>query len=146
MRDKTLEDFLDSADGMGKVLAHVRELRRLAGLYLEIAPAYLAEASRLVNYRSGIVIIHATNGATAAKLRQLAPTLADGFSRRGVECGGVEVRVRTGGLPARAGIPPTQKPLSGQTFQTLGRLRDSLPDSELRRAVDTLIRRSARRE
>ncbi|MDR0441087.1 MAG: DUF721 domain-containing protein [Candidatus Accumulibacter sp.] len=146
MRDRTLEDFLDSADGMGKVLAHVRELRRLAGLYLEITPAYLAEASRLVNFRSGIVIIHATNGATATKLRQLAPTLTDGFSRRGVACSGVEVRVRTGGFPARAGISSTRKPLSGQTFRTLGRLRDSLPDSELRRAVDTLIRRSARQE
>ncbi|MDR2112364.1 MAG: DciA family protein [Candidatus Accumulibacter sp.] len=145
MRDKTLENFLDSADGAGMVLAHARELLRLSGLYRQIAPAYLSEASRLVNYKSGTVIVHAANGATAAKLRQLATTLADGFSRRGVECGKVEVRVRAIEFQERP-ASPRQKPLSGRTFQTLGRLRDTLSDSELRQAVDSLIRRSARLE
>jgi hypothetical protein len=145
MRDKTLEDFLDSADGAGGVLAHARELRRLGRLYREIAPAYLSETSRLVNYKSGVVIIHAANGATATKLRQLTSTLADGFSRRGVECGGVDVKVRAGQLPART-RNAMRKPLSTRTFQTLGDLRDSLPDSELRQAVEVLIRRSAKRE
>lgn len=141
----TFEDFLDSADGAGGVLAHARRLLRLAHLYQEIAPAHLCQASRLVNYKSGIVVIHAANGATAAKLRQMTATLADGFSRRGVECSGVLVKVQApeSHAPAR---PPEQKPLSGQTFRTLGDLRDALPDSELRQAVDALIRRSARGE
>jgi hypothetical protein len=144
MHNKTLDDFLDSADGADKVLAHARELLRLSRLYQEIAPAYLAGASRLVNYKSETVIIHAANGATAAKLRQLASTLAAGFSRRGVACSGVEVKVRAAELPARA-PDPSHKPLSEETFQTLGHLRDALPDSELRQAVDTLIQRSAKR-
>jgi hypothetical protein len=143
MRNKTLDDFLDSADGADKVLAHGRELLRLARLYQEIAPAYLAEVSRLVNYKSETVIIHAANGAAAAKLRQLASTLADGFSRRGVACGGVEIKVRAAELPARA-PGPSLKPLSEQTFQALGQLRDTLPDTQLRQAVDTLIQRSAK--
>jgi hypothetical protein len=141
----TLENYLDSPDGASKVLAHARELRRLARLYREIAPAYLSGASRLVNYKSGTVIIHAANGAVATKLRQLAPTLADGFSRRGVECGGVEVKTRAGEFPTRA-LASTYKPLSVRTFHILDGLRDSLPDSELRQAVETLIRRSAKRE
>jgi hypothetical protein len=144
MYNKTLDDFLDAADGADKVLAHARELLRLSRLYQEIAPAYLAGASRLVNYKSETVIIHAANGATATKLRQLASTLADGFSRRGVACGGVEVKVRTAELPTRPQNPSSHKPLSEQTFQTLGHLRDALPDAELRQAVDTLIQRSAR--
>ncbi|MDR0578359.1 MAG: DUF721 domain-containing protein [Candidatus Accumulibacter sp.] len=142
MRDKPLEDFLDSPDGAGKVLAHARLLLRLSRLYREIAPAYLSEASRLVNYRPGTVVIHAANGAVAAKLRQLAPTLADGFSRRGIECAAVQVKVGVGELPARPGNS-RQKPLSRQAFQTLGGLREALPDSSLRQAVDTLIQRSA---
>jgi hypothetical protein len=144
LRDRTLEDFLDSADGADKVLPHARELLRLTRLYREIAPAYLSEASRLVNYKSRTVIIHAANGAAAAKLRQLAPTLSDGFSRRGVECRGVEVKVRVLESPTASRPMQAPKPLSGRTFQTLGNLRDSLPDSELRRAIDTLIQRSAR--
>jgi hypothetical protein len=145
MHDKTLEDYLDSPDGAGKVLAHARELHRLARLYREIAPAYLSAASRLVNYKSGTVIIHAANGAAAVKLRQLAPTLVAGFSRRGIECSGVDVKARAGEFPDQAKLP-MHKPLSVRAFHTLGGLRDSLPDSELRRAVDTLIQRSARQE
>jgi hypothetical protein len=144
MRDRTLEDYLDSPDGAGKVLAHVRQLLRLERLYRDIAPAYLSGMSRLVNYKSGTVLIHAGNGAAAAKLRQLAPTLIDGFSRRGVECHGVEIKVR--GAAAEPGNASarqkTRKPLSARTFRALGDLRDSLPDSELRQALDTLIRRS----
>ena len=141
----TLEDFLDSADGAGSVLAQARRLLRLACLYQEIAPAHLCQASRLVNYKSGTVVIHASNGATAAKLRQLASTLADGFAKRGVECSGVQVKVQAAEFRVQSS-PPMQKPLSGQAVQTLGDLRDSLPDSELRQAVDTLLRRSAKRE
>ena len=146
LRDRTLEDFLDSADGAGKVLQHARELLRLTRFYREIAPAYLSVASRLVNYKSGIMVIHAVNSATAAKLRQLAPTLSDGFSRRGVECRGMEVKVRVPEFPATSRPTQEPKPLSAQTFRTLGYLRDSLSDSGLRRALYTLIQRSAKRE
>jgi hypothetical protein len=147
MNNKTLDDFLDSADGAGAVLAHAKRLIELARLYQEIVPAYLRQSSRLVNYTSGSVVIHAANGATATKLRQLTSTLAEGFSRRGVECHEVRIKVRADELselsaPSRNS---TQKPLSGQTLQTLGDLRDSLPDSELRQAVETLIQRSARK-
>jgi hypothetical protein len=146
MRDKTLEDYLDSPNGAGKVLAHARQLLKLERLYRDIAPARLSGMSRLVNYKSGTVLVHAGNGAAAAKLRQLTPTLIDGFSRRGVECHGVEIRVRQ--LEMEPWDTPvrqkTLKPLSARTFQTLGGLRDALPDSELRRALDTLIQRSLR--
>ena len=71
----SLEDFLEAPDGAGKVLAHARLLLRLTRLYQTIAPAHLAAASHLANYKSGIVVIHATNGAVATKLKQLAPTL-----------------------------------------------------------------------
>jgi hypothetical protein len=142
MRDKTIGDFLDSPDGAGKVLSHARLLLRLERIYQQIAPAHLCQVSRLVNYRSGNIIVHAANGATAVKLRQMAVTLADGFSRRGIECCGIQVKVGMNEAPAPSEIS-RQKPLSAQTFQTLGGLRDALPDSPLRHAVDTLIRKSA---
>lgn len=145
MRDKTLEDFLDSPDGAGKLLSHARLLLRLARIYQQIVPAPLGQISRLVNYKSEKLVIHAANGATAAKLQQMAVTLADGFSRRGIACEGILVKVGMNELPALSGVS-RQKPLSAQTFQTLGGLRDTLPDSKLRHALDTLIQRSARAE
>ena len=91
---KSLENYLDTADGAGQVLAHARLLTKLAHLYQDIAPANLRQASRLANYKSGIIVIHADTGVLAAKLRQLAPTLAQGFLKRGFECTGVQVKVQ----------------------------------------------------
>ena len=90
---KTLENYLEATDCAEKILAHARLLIKLTHLYQKIAPAHLGQASTLANYKSGIIVIHATSGAVAAKLRQLAPTLADGFSKKGVECSGVQVKV-----------------------------------------------------
>ena len=137
----SLEDFLEAPDGASKVLAHARLLLRLTRLYQTIAPAHLAAASHLANYKSGIVVIHATNGAVATKLKQLAPTLADGFSRKGIECNGVQVKVqaRESGTQSRTSDP---KPLSSSASRSLSDLRDSLPESPLRTALQTLIERA----
>lgn len=139
----SLESYLDAADGAGKVLAHARLLMKLTHLYQEIAPPRLGQASSLANYKSGIIVIHAASGAIAAKLRQLAPTLADGFSIRGVECNGVQIKVQARKIDAQS-TASTKKPLTPRTSHTLERLRDTLPNSPLRAALETLLSRSAR--
>ena len=140
---KTLENYLQSDDGADKVLAHARLLINLARLYQEIAPPKLGQASRLVNYKSGIIVIHAANGALAAKLRQLAPTLTTGFSNRGFECNGVEVKVQVIEM-SKQSKTSTKKPLSLRTSGVLSGLRDSLPASPLRAALDSLLKRTAK--
>lgn len=137
----TLENYLEAPDGAGKILAHARLLMRLSALYQQIAPAYLADASHLANYKSGIVVVHADNGTIAAKLRQLGPTLADGFSRRGIECNGVQVRVQ-GDKIAHQSITSTPKPLTENTCDELRALHDNLPEGPLRTALDTLLDRA----
>lgn len=141
----SLEDFLEAADGAGKVMAHARLLVRLTQIYRKIVPAHLLPASTLANYKSGIIVILATNSAVATKLRQMAPTLADGFSKQGVECSGVQVKVQAVETGAQSRTS-TQKPLSGPSSRTLESLRDSLPDSPLREAVATLLARAPRKE
>lgn len=139
----SLESYLDAADGAGKVLAHARLLMKLTHLYQEIAPTHLGQASHLANYKSGIIVIHAASGAIAAKLRQMAPTLADGFSIRGVECNGVQIKVQARKINAQS-TASTKKPLTPRTSHTLESLRDTLPNSPLRTALETLLSRSAR--
>jgi hypothetical protein len=141
----TLENYLEAADGAGKVMAHARLLIKLTHLYQQIAPTHLGQASSLANYKSGIIVIHAVSGAVAAKLRQLAPTLVEGFSRRGIECNGVQVKVQARKINTQSRAS-TQKPLSSRTSRTLEDLRDSLPDSPLRAAVETLLTHAAKQE
>ncbi len=141
----SLENYLETADGAGKVMAHARLLVKLTHLYQEIAPTHLGQASSLANYKSGIIVIHAVSGAVAAKLRQLAPTLAEGFSKRGIECNGVQVKVQARKINTQSKAS-TLKPLSSRASRTLESLRDSLPDSPLRAALETLLTHSAKQE
>lgn len=142
---KSLENYLEATDGAGKVLAHARLLIKLANLYQKIAPAHLSQVSSLANYKSGIIVIHATNGAVAAKLRQLAPSLSDGFSKRGIECNGVQVKVQAPEINTQS-MTSTQKPLSIKTEQGLCELRDQLPQSPLRSALEKLLARALIKE
>lgn len=142
---KTLENFLEAADGAGKIMAHARLLMKLTRLYQEIVPAHLGKTSHLANIKSGIVVIHATSGAVAAKLRQMAPSLADGFAKRGIECNGVQVKVQARETGTQS-MTSTQKPLSTNASMTLESLRDSLPDSPLRAALEVLLTRSIKEE
>lgn len=139
----SLESYLEAANGAGRLLAHARLLVRLARLYQQIAPGHLSEASTLANFKSGIIVIHATSGAVAAKLRQLAPTLADGFRQQGIECSGLQVKVQAYKTIEQS-RSSTLKPLTPMACGAIGGLRDTLPESPLRSALDTLLRRSAR--
>ena len=142
---KSLDNYLETADGAGHVLTHAKLLMKLAGTYQRIVPVHLGQASRLANFKSGIVVILAASGAVAAKLKQMAPTLAERFRQSGVECNGVQVKVQACQI-ARQSTSSTLKPLSTTASRTIVDLRDTLPDSPLREALDHLLSRAARSE
>ena len=142
---KTLENYLEAAEGAGKVLAHAKLLMKLAHLYQEMAPTHLGQASCVANYRSGTIVIHAVSGAVAAKLRQMAPSLANEFSKQGAECTEVQIKVQATEIQRQL-RRSTQKPLSSRTSRELSCLASSLPTSSLRSALETLLARAAKKE
>lgn len=140
-----LNDYLADGEGAGRLLAHAASLRKLARIYADAAPEHLAQASRVANHKSGTVVIHADNGAVAAKLRQMAPTLAREFSNRGFECNGVQVKVQALEISDHS-RPPPYRPLPAVADRALADLAAGMADSPLRAAIETLLRRSARAE
>lgn len=140
-----LDSFLASSEGAGGLMAHARLLLRLSHLYARLAPAHLGQASHVANYKSGTVVIHADNGAVAVKLRQMAPSIAAEFSKKGVECNGVQVKVQAREIP-RQSSTSTQKPLPARAAGELSELAASLPDSPLRGALETLLARALIKE
>ena len=140
----SIKNYLDTAEGAGKLVVHARELVKLSKLYQKSVPAPLAQASRLVNYLSGTIIIHAENNAVATKLRQLVGTLADHFSEKGVECNGVRIKVQPNDLPTKFIKPARVKPISMAAAAQLDAFQKSLPDSRLREALHYLLEHSAR--
>jgi hypothetical protein len=141
----TLDRFLAAPDGAAKVMAHAQLLLRLEEIFRLVAPAQLVPASTVANFKSGILVIHAHNGAVAAKLRQLAPTLANELTQRGIDCRGLQIRAHAVQPPTPA-RNPQPRPLSAGSCERLAALRESLPASPLRQAVERLLARSARQE
>ena len=140
MTARSLQEHLDSGDSMARLAAHAQRLLQFQRL-LEVAlPEALRPHARVANFRLGKLRIHAANGAVAAKVRQLGPSLASDLSNKEAKVTQIEVRVQ-------AGIPPPpkekhQRPdLPGlKQKQGLTTLARSLPpDSRLQRALDRLL-------
>lgn len=141
----SLTTFLDAAEGTAGVLAHARLILRLSRRFEAIAPAGLARAARVANFKSGKVVIHAENGAVAVKLRQMSQRLCDELSKGGPECNVMEVKVQPRQTPFQS-MTSTLKPLSERTFGNLSATADRLPEGELRSALRHLLERAAREE
>lgn len=142
---RPLDNYLADTDGAGRLMAHAALLQKLARIYANTAPEHLGRASRVANFKSGTVVIHADNGAVAVKLRQMAPSLAREFSNRGVECSGVQVKVQALEILDHS-TAPTYRPLPARADRELGELAAGMRDSPLRAAIETLRRRSAKAE
>lgn len=143
----SLKHYLEAEDGAGKLMAHAHLLIQLRHAYQEITPTYLHQASVLANYKSAasdkVVVIHAHSGTVAAKLRQIAPRLVEGFCKRGFECSEVRVKVQAPQASLRQ-QDSRQKPLSANTYGALTQLRDALPDhSALAHSLSHLLARCA---
>lgn len=141
----SLATFLDAPDSAAKVMAHGRLILKLSRRFEAIAPAGLARAARVANYKSGKVVIHADNGAVATKIRQMSQRLCGELSKGGPECNVMEVKVQPRQFPYRS-IISTQKPLSGEACRTLEATASSLPEGRLKEALEHLLERSARQE
>lgn len=139
------EHYLNTDANASRVMAHARLLTRLAARFASVAPGGLGQAAHVANYRNGVLVIHAENGAVAAKLRQLSRRLCDRISFEGCECSDIEVKVQPGQLPFRS-TTSTLKPLSGKALGVLRERAESLPGGPLRAALDLLLARAAKSE
>ena len=139
------EQYLDSDANTSRLMAHARLLLKLSHRLAAIVPAGFRHAAHVANYRSGTVIIHAENGAVAAKLRQMSQRLCDELSSAKFKCSGMVIKVQPRQhSPRLAGSPP--KPLSARAAASLEAVRGDLPQGALKDALATLLARTARSE
>lgn len=142
---KAPEHYLDADAAVGRVMAHARLLLKLSSRFDELAPGSLRHAAHVANYKSGKIVIHAENGAVAAKLRQLSRRLCGELSLEGVECNEIEVKVQPRQSLYRS-TTSTIKPISGKAAEVLRSTAEAMPPGRLRQALDTLLQRSFRLE
>jgi hypothetical protein len=139
---RSLEDCLLADAGMARLSSHASRLLRLQAILAANLPANLARGARVANLKAGKLVIHADNGAVAAKLRQMAPRLADLVRFEAAEVNGIEIRVQ--GRDGKPVQPLRQAPsgIGSQAKQGLTSLERLLPEgSRLRRALAKLVER-----
>lgn len=140
---QSLDAYLHSADALARLRAHAERLIRLQRAYADIAPTHLAGSSHVANYKQGVLVIHADNGAVAAKLRQLVPSLCDELCKRGCEV--TQIQVKAQPLPAN---PDREKlriaaSVSAHAKENLGALAKTMSEnSPLKAALERLVARS----
>jgi hypothetical protein len=141
MTSRSLQEHLASGDSMARLAAHAQRLLQFQRLLEAALPAALRPHARVANFRLGKLLIHAENGAVAAKIRQFGPSLANDLSNKEVKVTQIEVRVqaRNPSTPRVPHKPPA--PIGSKQKQGLTALARDLPaESPLKGALERLLR------
>lgn len=138
---RSLEDCLLADAGLARLSGHARRLLRLQRVFESATP--LARQARVANYKLGKIIIHAANGAVAAKLRQMGPSLTNILRCVAAEVTGIDIRVQAD-VNRRQPVPqPSRTGIGNEQKQALTSLASSLPEgSTLKVALQKLVDRS----
>ncbi|HXZ55053.1 MAG TPA: DUF721 domain-containing protein [Burkholderiales bacterium] len=134
---KTLCAFLNQADAISALMPQAERLIELREILASLLPESLARHCSVANFKQGRVIIFASNGATAAKLKLMLPALLEQFSGRATEVTGLEVAVQALGSKPQ----PIEKhsKITSDAASELTALCEQLPDSELKKVLLRIV-------
>ncbi|MPZ43404.1 MAG: DUF721 domain-containing protein [Betaproteobacteria bacterium] len=140
MPARKVSEILGADSALGNLAAASRRLEQLQRIYLETVPAAFSRASRVGSARGGVATIIASNGAVAAKLRQMTPRILDGFKRHGLEFNSMHIEVQADAAVERPGAAGAMR-LSPAASSALEEALRTVPPSPLRDALKRLARR-----
>src|SRR5215831_16109981 len=86
--------FLDQADGASALMPQAERLLELRKIFSSLLPDSLARRCSVANYKQGRVVVFASDGATASKLKLMLPSLLEQLSGRATEVTGLAVVVQ----------------------------------------------------
>lgn len=135
----TVTSLLESEAHVARLTAHAGRLLQLQR-QLELAlPRQLTKLVRVANYRLGKLVIHAANGAVAAKVRQIVPGLVEKYRQNGAEVNEIEIKVQPEN-PSPLKVAEKRPTFIGDKAKRgLTDLAASLPpDAPLRQALERL--------
>jgi hypothetical protein len=144
VRPPKLGRILAAEATLQPVLAKAHELRALAGLLDGYLPPELARQTRVINYRDGELVLVAATPAAAAKLRLLAPSLANFFLKQRLQVNSVSTRVQPNASREPDAAPQKSAYLSTLTLDRLSRLYKTMRNSPAREALRVLLQRRGR--
>lgn len=133
-------DFLSDDDKLRTLFTRVQSFLVLQSIWETVAPDNLAAVSHIGQNDAGEAIIYCDNGAAAAKLRQLLPTLAEALLGKGVATADLQVKVRALAMPVQTRAV-RKREISRAGLENIGQLSDHLGAGALKSALDRLLAR-----
>lgn len=134
-----VSDWLGHLTADNAIARHARRLMALQPLVDRCAPAGLRVPLTVANFRDGTLVLTAPNGALAHRARLAVPTLLTALQRLEPAVRVIRVEVQR---TFREPKPPRKTAvLSPTARESLQGLADTLPDSDVKSAVQRLLRR-----
>lgn len=136
---RRLDALMKAHAGLQSFARQASELTQLQQLWKDSVPPPLEPYCQVGSLRQRRITIFADNGAVAAKLKLLTPTLMKNLQNKGLEVTSIRVEVQ---VPSRA--RPSQhakRKLSLPASDCLRKMAETLPDSPLRLALERLSKR-----
>ena len=130
--------FLSGQGDFQPVIEKAREIEALSKLLQGFLPPELAPLARVANFKEGKLVIVASNGPAAAKLKLLSVSLSAYISKQRSQVNSVSVRVQPGSLEEND-PPEKHAQLTAAALQDLASLYSRLTDSPFRKALKTLL-------
>jgi hypothetical protein len=148
MRFPKLDRYLTEHNDLTPIFRKALELSELSKQCARFLPPDLADQLRVVQCKDGRLVLAAPSPALAAKLRLLAPDLAQRLSNLRGEAIVVSIKVQpsisrgTHGATQHHDLtaPRNGPALSPSTLVELRALHDRLPESPAKRALAALLR------
>ncbi|MEO6563594.1 MAG: DUF721 domain-containing protein [Nitrosospira sp.] len=129
-----------------RLFGYMDKLTAMQQVFMEIAPPQLAQRCTLGGFFEGNLTLCARNGAIAAKLRQILPSLLIKFQARGYEVTAIRITVQANYRPITghelsANGPAGKRRIGQAGMRSLNRLAAGLPQSPLKSAVESLLKK-----
>ena len=145
MSAQPFSTFIQAEPALKPLFQQLSELSYLQKIFQACVSAPFAKLGQVGSYRDGTVALVAKNGAAAAKLKQVLPSLEEKFS----ELLGRPVTVKVSVLVDNQTEPTAStrngKPaMSAVALESLQKLAAELPTSSLKDEVATLLKRQRR--
>lgn len=137
-----LDRYFQSAEALSRLQEHAARLTRLQSILARELPEHLVDQCGVANLKGEELVILARGGATAARLKQMVPSLMAAFEAQGVLLRSIRIRVEIHSpLPPRPEVP--RRGISADTRHGLADLAAALPGaSPLARALRRFVSRS----
>lgn len=125
-----------------RLFSYTDELIAMQQAFVKIAPHQLAHHCVLGGFSEGNLTICANNGAIAAKLRQILPSLLLKFHAMGYEVTAIRITVQANYRNIRGRGLADKTPGIGQVgLERLKDLAEELPQSPLKTAIESLLKK-----